>query len=86
MNRFVMISFCPEVALDEVPASSRLAILTAVATPAGIKRKKNGIINLNGFIADVLTNITNDTRSLVAKDRRIITDISEKALLQQDIL
>lgn len=86
MNRFVVISFCPEIALDEIPASSRLAILTAVATPTGIKRKKNRIANLDRFIADVLANSADDTRSLVAKDCRIVTDISEQALLQQDVL
>jgi hypothetical protein len=86
MNRFVVIAFCPEVALDEVPTSSRLAILAAVATPAGIKRQENRITNLNRFIVDVLANAADDTRSLVTKDCRIVTDISKKALLQQDVL
>lgn len=77
MNRFVMISLCSEVALDEIPTSSRLAIFAAVAMPAGIKRQKNRIADLNGFIADVLANAADETCSLVAKDCRIITDICE---------
>jgi hypothetical protein len=81
-----VVSFCPKVALDEIPASSRFAILAAVATSAGIKRQKNWIANLNRFIADVLANPADDTRSLVAKDCRIATDISKQALLQQDVL
>ena len=86
MNRLVVVSFCSEVALDEIPTSSRLATLTAVATPAGVKRQKNCIADSNRFIADVLANITDDTCSLVAKDCRIVTNISEQALLQQYVL
>jgi hypothetical protein len=77
MYRFVVISFCPKVALDEVPTSRRLAILAAVATPAGVKRQKNRIANLKRFIADVLANAADETCSLVAKDCGIVADISE---------
>jgi hypothetical protein len=86
MNRFVVISFSPKVALDEIPTSSRLAVFAAVATPAGIKGQKNRIADLNGFIAHLVANATHDTRSLVAKDGWIVADVSEESLLQQDIL